>query len=97
MIPDVKPQVGVWTNLYAATGIAVGTRLAIQNKSGGRALVWEGATAPAAVDGDDRHGYQIFMDGDPVKTGPAPAGCWVLFWEVGFTERGRLCVQEYQP
>lgn len=97
MIKDLKPTVGVWTDLYALSGIAPGTRLQIQNKSGGKALVWEGAAPPTAVgpDDDNRHGYQIFMDGDPVKTTPAPVGCWVLYWEVGFTQTGRMCVQEY--
>lgn len=95
MIPDVKPVVGVWTDLYALSGFVPGTRLQIQNKNGGKALVWEGATPPGIVGDDDRHGYQIFMDGDPVKTTPSPVGCWVLYWEVGFTTHGRMCVQEY--
>lgn len=95
MIPDIKPLVGVWTDVYSLTGLSAGTRLSLQNKSGGKALVWEGAAPPAVIDGDDRHGYQIFMDRDPVKTSVGIPGCWVLYWETGYTTNGRLCVQAY--
>lgn len=97
MIPDIMPALGVWTNIYAATGFTVGTRLLIQNKSAGRVLVWEGATPPAAIDGDDRFGYQLLPDGRPAKTTTGAAGVWVLYWESGYTMYGRLCVQVYVP
>lgn len=98
MIPDVKPTVGTWQNLYTLSGFAVGTRLLVQNKSAGGVLLWEGAAAPPEVGGDDRHGYSILGNGEPVKTSAAPAGLWVLCWSSGdFSGLGRLCVQEYQP
>lgn len=98
MIPDVKPPVGSWQNLYTLSGFSVGTRLLIQNKSAGGVLVWEGAAPPPEIGGDDRHGYSIMGNGEPVKTGASPAGVWVMCWSGGdFSGLGRLCVQEYIP
>ena len=46
MIHDVFPLNGVWTDVYAETGLAVGTQLQIQNKHRTDVLIWEGAAAP---------------------------------------------------
>ncbi|AFV50638.1 hypothetical protein G169_gp23 [Pseudomonas phage AF] len=96
MIKDIKPTVGVWQNVYALTGFTVGTPLLMQNKNGGRCAVWEGAAPPTSDGEDDRHGYELVLGGLPARTLSAnPPGVWVLYWEVGFTPKGRMCVQEW--
>jgi len=94
MIPDIKPAVGSWQNVYGLTGLAVGTPLLMQNKSGGRCCVWEGAAPPISDGEDNQHGYELSLGGLPARTlGDSPAGVWVLYWEAGFTSKGRMCVQ----
>ena len=95
MIPDIFPTLNTWTNVYAATGIAVGTRLQIQSKREYPCMIWEGATAPGVTGDDNRQGYELTMAGGPVKTSAAPAGVWVMPWSSSDKGAGRLCVQEY--
>src|SRR3954468_19526541 len=97
MIPDIRPPYGSWMNVYTATGITAGTRLLIQNKSAGRVAVWEGATPPISDGQDDRHGFSLLPDGRPIKTTAGSPGVWVLYWETGYSDWGRLCVQVYAP
>lgn len=97
MIPDISPPIGVWTDIYLATGITPGTRLLIQNKSPIKALVWEGAAPPPIIGGDSRHGFELTNNGDTSKSTAGIAGCWVLYYESGYVANGRLCVQEYLP
>ncbi len=96
MIFDQYPLLGVWTDLYATTGIASTSRLAIQNKSASPALVWEGSSPPGINGGDNKHGFLLYIGSDPYVT-QANAGCWILHAEPATTSRGRLCVQEYTP
>lgn len=97
MIPDVQPPAGVWFNLRTVPGIAADARLLIQSKSGRKTLVWEGESPPGVVDGDDLHGFEIYLGSFPVRTGAGPTGCWVYCFGDLYTTKGRLCVQVYQP
>lgn len=47
-IPDVSLTGTVYQNLYAATGIVIGTAVTIQNKSGDPVFVQNIATQPSA-------------------------------------------------
>lgn len=47
MIKDIQPQANEWVDVYAATGIAVGTGLLVQAKTDALAYLWEGAAPPA--------------------------------------------------
>lgn len=97
MIPDISPPVGVWTDLYQATGFTAGTRLMIQNKSMIKALIWEGDAPPPNTGGDNKHGFELANNGDAGKTTAGITGCWALFYEAGYVTNGRLCVQVYTP
>lgn len=48
-IPDIHIPLGVWTNLYTATGISVGTALTIQNKASYDLQLYLSATAPSSA------------------------------------------------
>ncbi len=95
MIPDITPQLGIWVDLYALTGIAVGTRLVIQSKNVGRAVVWEGAAPPGDSTEAQAHGVELTNRGDSCSTSAAPPGCWLIAWSTTYgATKGRFCVQE---
>lgn len=93
MLPDVFPALGEWMNLYQQTGIAADKQLAIQNKSGAPVLIWEGDTPPSQ--GDGMHGWELTREQGPYITTES-GGCWALHRQTGFTQNGRLCVQEWK-
>lgn len=95
MIPDITPPVGVWFDFYALTGFAVGTRLLIQNKGGGKAMIWEGANPPSGTTEAMASGVELTSRGAAAKTTPGIAGCWGICWETSFKANGRFSVQEY--
>lgn len=85
MIPDTllaaNPD-GPYHNLYAATGIAPGTPLLIQNKGNSNQVLWEGAQPPDAVwdgvvmgVGDEWVADQIGVTGCWVKSGASLTLC----------------------
>ncbi len=52
MIPDITIPANEWTDVYSLAGIPVGTNVLVVNKWGSAtALLWEGATHPACLDG----------------------------------------------
>lgn len=83
--PDVILSSNKWTELYAATGLDVGTAIRFQNKTGGDLLVFESATAPAA---DARDG-EIFADKERVVVTAGSPGVWVFSTQ----SSGRVYVQ----
>lgn len=97
MIPDIFPPLNQWVDVYAATGITVGTRLLLQLKRDYVTNVWEGATPPGVAGDDNRQGYELTVEGGPVKTGQGIAGCWIFCWSPSDKGTGRVCVQEYVP
>ena len=50
-LPNVTLPEGVWVNLYAATGIAVGTKIIVQNLTPSYVRLCSKATAPTSADG----------------------------------------------
>lgn len=56
-VNDVQLLGVVYTNVYAATGIVVGTPLILQNKSSGPVYVQIATVAPAA---SDRDGFIVY-------------------------------------
>lgn len=87
MIPDISLPSGVWSDLYAATGFAPGTKLLIYNKGSSTVFVWEGASAPTALG----QGVPV-LDVPHIADQRSVTGCWVN--SMGSI---RLCVQEYLP
>lgn len=73
MIPDISLPAGSWHNVYAASGITVGTPILIQSKGSSMVFLWEGDTPPAnsAWDGVK------FFDAPWVADQVGIAGCWV--------------------
>lgn len=71
-IPDVD-LVGVWTNVYAATSIPVGTAISIQNKSSSPCLVFVSPTSPSVNSLD---GYAM-VQFETVNIDASETGCWV--------------------
>lgn len=59
-IPDIQLTPSAYTDVYAATGIASGTQLVIQNKSRGTVNVQNIASQPA---GNDLNGFVIEPSG----------------------------------
>lgn len=100
MLTDTFVPFGVWTDLYAATGIAKTKRLVIAVKGTNPVMVWEGATPPGTVGGDNRHGFPIFAGQDPYVNTDL-SGVWVLIAGDNFVAggrssmQGRLSVQEF--
>ncbi len=84
-LPDVDLSEAAWTDLYTATGIAVGTELLVTNKSPQRraTLVQESVSLPDPTDDN----------GEPVLTGQSyvvTAGATSAY-AIG---KGKLVVQE---
>lgn len=84
-IPDVQLSKTAYVDVYAATGIVVGTGLVIQNKSSQDVRIQLSASQPASssTDGDILRPY-LEATVDSGET-----GCWVL----GLAE-GTISVQE---
>lgn len=82
-IPDLQINNSSYTDLYASTGISVGTKLVIQNKSSVGAYLQIKAFQPASnsQDGIFLEAFKFYI----VDAGEV--GCWVK----GMT---KLCVQE---
>ena len=51
-MPRVKLTGGVWTDLYAASSIAVGTQLSVQNVSSPTVTIQTSATEPTVMAGN---------------------------------------------
>lgn len=82
-IPDLQINNTTYMDLYAATGISVGTKLVIQNKTSVGAYLQIKAFQPASnsQDGIFLEAYKFYI----VDSGEV--GCWVK----GMT---KLCIQE---
>ena len=85
---DITITQGVWTNLYAASGIAVGTEVEVFNKGTYAIKVAVSATQPVSENGIFLF---TFTDGDdPLQIPPGEPGLWALC----SSGDGRLLVQE---
>lgn len=71
-MPDVNNSTSDWIDLYAASGITPGTKILIQNKSNGYALVIEGAVSPTST---DLSGRMLFRP-DEIEIDAGSPGVW---------------------
>ena len=62
-LPPVELPQGEWVDLYAATGITVGTQLIIQNNDNAIAILTESATKPTSGYGSNTiKTYEFFTN-----------------------------------
>lgn len=70
---DVIVPKDVWTNLYSASGITVGTQVEVHNKSTSFCKIATSLAAPTTVDG---YHLSAFPEADPLEIAPGEAGLW---------------------
>ena len=70
-LPNVPLPRGVWVDLYAATGIAVGDQIDVQNLGDQEVLLVTKATEPTDADGYFRIGV-----GEVARNDLGEAGLW---------------------
>lgn len=70
---DVIVPQGVWTNLYTASGITVGTQVEIRNKSTSFCKIATSLAAPTTVDGFH---LTAFPEANPLEIAPGEVGLW---------------------
>jgi hypothetical protein len=71
---NVSIPMGVWTNLYAASGIAVGTEVMLFNKDGMIVKIAASLAAPTTVDGFLL--YAFTAANEPLDIPPGEPGLW---------------------
>jgi hypothetical protein len=90
-ISDVDLQ-KAWLDVYATSGIAVGTAVDIQNKGSDMVFVQVKGSAPAA---DNRDGY-VILPYEKLQIGAGGAGLWALgAGEFKFVMSGEVPKNEY--
>ena len=72
-IPDVILTPSAWTDLNAASGIAVGGAMVFQNKTNGQVSLWLGASSPANL----QDGF-IVVGIEPINISAGEPKVWVL-------------------
>ena len=70
-LPNVTVKSKVWVDLYAATGIAVGTKIIIQNLGANECRLVEYNTEPTK-----RDGYNEILVGKYLSSADVPVGAW---------------------
>ena len=71
-LSNIVLPVGVWVDLYAASGLTAGTQIQIQNIGGVNVLLHTGAEEPSATDG-----YNILRpESLTFVSQTAPTGAW---------------------
>ena len=70
-LPNVTVSERVWTNIYAATGITVGTQILVQNIGSCDVYLTSQAAAPT-----DDTAHQIVKRGQFALNDPDDAGAW---------------------
>lgn len=86
MLPDVNGPLGVWVDLYAATGKAPGTRLMVYNKGSNLVVLSDSASSPVTASNDGvpcRGDYpQVFDQGSAGAWAKCPQGAlWLNIQE----------------
>jgi len=69
----IKLPNGVWTDLYAVTGISVGTQLVIQNLDGGNVRLSESNVLPISSTGYNEITPKLFL-----QSASTPIGVWAM-------------------
>ncbi len=85
-IPDATLPQGEWMSAYAATGLAVGRPLVIQNKSRTEILVYESTEKPGATQRDG----ESLAPGERARVAQGSVGVWLICR----TGEGRAFIQE---
>ena len=75
-LPNVPLAAGVWTDLYAATGITVGTSILIQNLGSNPIYIHAGPDVPVAPIGPD--GFKKLPPGREAVNESGDTGAWAL-------------------
>ncbi len=70
-LPNVNIKSLTWVDLYAETGIAVGTQLIIQNIGSGSCRLTESDTQP-----DIQSGYNLIPENQYLTSASTPVGAW---------------------
>ena len=96
MIKDIQPAANQWVDVYAMTGIAVGTGLLVQAKTDTLVYLWEGSAEPVLGAQDWKMpGYEVDRKRGPVRVRPGATGLWAYAWNpLSSDGKGVLCVQE---
>lgn len=71
---EVTAPEGQWGDIFAGSGIAVGSAVLVQNKSIGPVMVVESASAPAA---GVAQGYML-APGEPLLIAAGSPGAWAM-------------------
>lgn len=75
-LPNVPLVAGVWTDLYAATSIAVGTSILIQNIGSSAIYIHAGPDVPVAPIGPD--GFKKLPPNIEAANETGDTGAWAL-------------------
>jgi len=89
-LPDVTLPQGVWTNLYAAASITVGTAVVLYNKGSQPFYVAISATAPTPT--SPSFGIPVWQYNTPAASLSIPAGASGL-WAYQPYQNGTVLVQ----
>ncbi len=90
-LPIIQLDKDQWIDIYAVTGIAVGTILEIQSLNAGDVRVHIGPTQP-----DDADGHELVIKAGKTVTPPSPSGIWA-FSQMGGAVYVRPYVGETTP
>lgn len=74
-IPNVVVQPDTITNIYTATGIAVGTKINVAMLGQGSASLYSGATPPAKV--DNSTGYRDLLSNENLDNDAGDSGAFI--------------------
>lgn len=72
-LPFVTLPAGTWVDLYAATGVTVGTQLDVQNIGSELIYLHTGATAPTETPGDE---FTLLLPFDHSENNSGDSGAW---------------------
>jgi len=70
-LPQVVLPSKIWVDLYAATGITLGTQLIIQNTGGNEARLVESLAQPELTSG-----FNLVSENNFMTSASAPVGVW---------------------
>lgn len=84
--PDVVLQPNTPVNLYAATGVTVGTQISVQNNSGGDVRLYSGATQPVLGES----GSTLVKPGITAKNTAGDTGAWAWCITDGSVQVGEV-------
>jgi hypothetical protein len=75
-LPDIDLPAATWIDLYAASGIAVGTKINVHNKGANRVLLATSATEPTTLDGVYLNPVSESAPSMPMQNDAGESGAW---------------------